>query len=221
MAKLSQEELQSQKEALKQYKTTPAYAVQRFNLARTNLLIALVLTVVNILLYCLNVNMYMLFSISYPYYWFDTTDLIGSIPAIIVLAGYVVLYLFSKKNPGLMIAAMVAFIIDCLFLVGYSAILVNMIEEATFGDFLMDYLTHIWVLVYLIIGTKFTKRYKAAVTEHPELLEGSLFKNADLPPVPMPEETAEPMTEAAEAPAWAENTEAANVAAAENSADNQ
>ena len=213
MAKLSKEEKQKLKAAQKQYQATSAYAVQRFNMARTNLLIAVALTVVNILFSCLNVNMYMLFSISFPYCMFDITDLIWSLPAILVLAGYIVLYLFCKKKPGLMIVTMIAFIFDCLFLVFFSNIVVTMGEGVTYGEFVIDYLTHIWVLVYLIIGTVFTKRYKAAVTEHPELLEGSLFKNADLPPVDMPvepaaepvwEEQANTSAETSTEPAWEE-----------------
>ena len=171
-------------------KNTPAYAVSKYNSARSNLLVALIFTVANMLLGALGSGVYMLFSIYFPYCMFDITDIVWSVPALAVLALFVVCYIFSKKKPGFMIAALVTFILDFLFLIGYS-ILVSRIPELgiTIADFLIDYLTHIWVLVYLFIGARYSKRYKAAINQNPELVLGSIFTNAALPMETLPETT--------------------------------
>ena len=50
-------------------------------------------------------------------------------------------------------AALVAFILDFLFLIGFSIVLINLSGGEIFNaDFIIDFLVHIWVLVYLIIG---------------------------------------------------------------------
>lgn len=170
-------------------KKSPAYAIRQFNLARSNFFTALILTVVNIVLLALGANVYLLFSVSFPYIMFDTTNIVHSIPALVVLALYIVFYICSKKKPGFMIAALVAFILDFIFLIGISYFITVISEnQVTFADYIIDYLTHIWVLVYLIIGTVNTKRYKAAIKENPSLVEGSPFKNADIPEDPSPVE---------------------------------
>ena len=189
-------------------KNSPAYAVGRYNVARSNLMLAVILTVVNIVLGAVGANVYLLFSIAFPYFMFDITDIVWSIPAIVVLGIYVMYWLCSKKKPGFMIAALVTFIFDCLFLVGYS-LLVTVISEGeiTIAEFLLDYATHIWVLVYLIIGTKYAKRYKKAVTENPEIVEGSLFNVAV---IPVEKVSAEEASEAAAENATAEETPSEN-----------
>ena len=188
--------LQNQTPAVQVDKKSPAYAVKQFNTARSNLLVALLLTVINIVVGCIGANFYLLFSISFPYFMFDITDILWSIPAIAVLALYVVYYLCSKKKPGFMIAALVTFILDFLFLIGYSLILTQIPEaEITIADFIVDYATHIWVLVYLIIGARYTKRYKAAITADPSLIAGNIFQNASAPVETEPEPQAEYPTE--------------------------
>lgn len=162
-------------------KNTPSYAVMKYNSARSNLLIAIVLTLVNIIVGSLGGSVYLLFSISFPYMMFDITDIVWSIPAIVVLGLFIAFYILCKKKPGFMIAALVAFILDSLFLVGYSILLSNVPElEITVADFIIDYITHLWLLIYLIIGARYTMRYKKAITSDPSVLEGSFFQNASL-----------------------------------------
>ena len=144
-------------------------ATRKFELARGNLLIAIILTVVNIAFYLLQTDTYFLFSIAYPYYMFDTEFIVDAVLPLAVLALYVLCYLLSKKRPGFMIVALILFIIDCLFLVGYSFYAVEATGGAiTLGDFIIDYLTHIWVLVYLIIGVCNCKRYREELNNPPE-----------------------------------------------------
>ena len=176
-------------------KKSPAHAVRKYNLARSNLFTAILLTIINILLGCVGANVYLLFSITFPYMMFDIRDIVFSIPAIVVLGVFIVYYICSKKKPGFMIAALVTFILDFAFLILYSLFIIGFSEfEITFADFIIDYLTHIWVLVYLIIGTRYTRRYRAAIRENPELLEGSAFRNAAIPEEAVPD-TEDPFAE--------------------------
>ena len=145
----------------KKKQTEPMQIVRRFQSARSNLLIALILTLVNIVLYAVGSTTYFLFSISLPYYLFDLADPLFIIIPVVVLAFYLCCYLFSKKKPGLMVAALIAFILDCIFLVGYSILLMQVPELGiTPADFIIDYLTHIWLLFYLIRGAKYAKPYR-------------------------------------------------------------
>ena len=173
-------------------KKSPAFAVSKYNLARSNFMMALILTVVNVLLGVVGASVYLLFSIAFPYFMFDATSLAWSIPSIVVFAAYVVFYILSKKRPAFMIVSLVFFSLDCLFLLLYSAYLSNIPElGVSLSNFIIDYLTHIWVLVYFIIGARYTNRYRAAIRENPSILEGSVFKNASIPVEPSPEEPAE------------------------------
>ncbi len=143
-------------------------ATRKYELARSNLLIAILLTVVNIVFYLLQTDTYFLFSIAYPYYMFDTEFIIDAVLPLAVLALYVLCYFLSKKRPAFMVIALVMFIIDCLFLVAYSFYAVEATNGAiTLGDFIVDYLTHIWVLVYLIIGACNCKRYREELKNPP------------------------------------------------------
>ena len=143
-------------------------ATRKFELARANLLIAIILTVVNIAFYLIQSDTYFLFSIAYPYYMFDTEFLIDAVLPLAVLALYVICYFLSKKRPGFIIVALIMFIIDCVFLVLYSFYAVEATNGAiTLADFIVDYLTHIWVLVYLIIGECNCKRYREELNNPP------------------------------------------------------
>ena len=130
---------------------------------------------------------------------FDLTDLAFLIPSVVILALYVVYYLCSKKETGFMIAAMVTFILDILFLIGYSYMAVTVTGgEISYADFIIDYAAHVWVLIELIIGVKYSKRYKAAITDDPSLVAGNIFKNASIPAEPLPEAPAFPAVNVAE-----------------------
>ena len=61
---------------------------------------------------------------------------------------------------------MVLFIIDCHFLVLVVASASYFSQgEISFVDFILDFLMHIYVLVYLIIGVRYSRRYKTALAE--------------------------------------------------------
>lgn len=121
--------------------------------ARNNLILMLILTVVNVALLFVESSYMMLFSATVPYYSMifailDTSGLLF-VPCVLItiisLIAYLLSWFFSKKHYGWMIAALVLFAIDTLFLIGISYWI---------GDFsgIFDFLIHAWVLYYLIIG---------------------------------------------------------------------
>lgn len=126
---------------------------QKYKAARSNLLLTIILTVVNVVMLLTGSESMLLFSISVPFYavvfgYFmeGTTMLItGCVIAAIMLAAYLLCWIFSKKRAGWLIAAMVLFIIDTVVM----GLMYLLLEEAS-G--IMDVLIHAWVLYYLIVG---------------------------------------------------------------------
>lgn len=142
--------------------TTPAKTrkspLERYNAARANLLLVVVLTAVNLVLLVLNSDMQFLFSASFPSLAYMIGDALSAetgialfrVGALLLGAGCIGLYLLcwlcSKKLRGFMIAALVLFGMDCLAFLGMLALVewdVSMIIDAAF---------HAWVLWALISG---------------------------------------------------------------------
>ncbi len=148
-----------------------AKAESQYNSARYNLLLVVIFTVINMILALVNANSYFLFSATIPYFltyfgmymcgkmpdeiygdrseyiFFEDSFLYTVVAvSIVVLALYFLCWLFSgKQRVGWLIAALVLFVLDSIFLVWNYGISVDM---------LMDYLFHIWVIVLLVIGIK-------------------------------------------------------------------
>ena len=127
---------------------------QRFKSARANLLLMLVFTVVNILLFFTGSSTMLLFSASIPYY----TVIIGSsygftsataapfyIFAAVIILIYFLCWLLSKKRYGWLIPALVLFVLDI-----FAMAMLYIWAEETAG--ITDLLFHAWVLYYLILG---------------------------------------------------------------------
>ena len=151
--------------------------VRRYRAGWTNLLLAAALTAVNIVLYCLNSDTYFLFSLAFPYYMFDLGGAAEIVPPLIALGLFVFLGLMARKKTGYMIAALVAFVADTLFLLGYSLLLCAIPELGLSpAAFLMDYLGHIWVLVYLIISVCYIGRYKKLMAETADSDAGAAYE---------------------------------------------
>lgn len=135
-------------------KETPRMVAQKkYGVARTNLLLMIGLTAINIILAAVGSDYMMLFSATVPYF----AAVIGTIPefglslvacivtAFVMLAVYFVCWLLSKKHYGWMIAALVLFSLDTLVLV-----LLYLLAMEVSG--ILDAAIHIWVLYYLIVG---------------------------------------------------------------------
>lgn len=140
----------------KQAVLSPRQAAEaKYRSARSNLLLALCFTVVNMVLHVLGTNSYLLFSITAPFfatvfaiesYYAVVTALFAGV-AVISLALYFLCWLFSKKHPAWMTVALVLFCLDTVILAG-----IFLLAEDISG--ILDALAHIWVLYYLIVGVK-------------------------------------------------------------------
>ena len=139
---------------------------QKYTKSRNNLLLMLILTVVNIILYAVGSDTMMLFSATIPYFGIIVGHATGiqSIftfficVAIAILIVYLLCWILSKDHYGWMIAALVLFIIDTVAMAGLYLML---------GEFsgILDVLIHAWVLYYLITGVSSGRKLKTMPEE--------------------------------------------------------
>ena len=140
-----------------------ASARQQYKIARSNLLLMLVLTVVNIVLLAAKADTMLLFSATVPYYLsaismgllaeYSQVAFVGFGIVVATLVIYLLCWVFSKKHYGWMIAALVLFILDSIAMIG----LYVLVED--FSG-ILDLVVHIWVLYYLIIGVRYGYKLK-------------------------------------------------------------
>jgi hypothetical protein len=145
---------------------------QKFNTSRMNLLLMMVLTVVNVVLFFTGSDSMMLFSASIPYFAviFGATIEIPSMSMIcyaiaaLTILGYLIFWLLSKKRYGWLIPALVLFIMDTLAMGGMYI---------WFADFsgILDILMHVWVLYYLFVGISSGKKLKNLPAEENAVVE--------------------------------------------------
>lgn len=140
----------------------------QYRMARSQLLLALILTAVNVGTLLLNVDFYFLFSLAVPYYsvFFGMVFteqlalygflIAGIIAAVLVFAVYVLLYIFSKRKPGCLTALIVLFSIDTVAVIGTVAVAAS--EGGLSGIF--DIVFHGLVLFHLIRGVIAAKKLK-------------------------------------------------------------
>lgn len=144
---------------------------QKQKSGRSNLLLAIILTIVNIVLLFTGSETMLLFSISVPYYAvifgviFEEQALVitGCVIAAIILAVYFLCWLLSKKRPGWLVAALVLMILDTLALIGFYLL----IEEIS-G--ILDLVFHAMIIYYLAVGISSTKKLRNLPPEEPELV---------------------------------------------------
>lgn len=131
--------------------------VKRYNTARINLIVMLAITLCNVGLGLSGSDRYYLFSNTLSYvlaiygqaYYEALGDkiylVVGGGLAVLVLVPYLLCWIFSKKRRGWMIAALVLFSLDTIFL---------LVEYLPFFEpsLLLDIAFHVWVLVYLVLG---------------------------------------------------------------------
>lgn len=136
-------------------KNKKEFALQQLNIARSNLLLMIILTVVNIVLLAVGANTMLLFSTTVPYYvaafgiWSEVSQFMAVCLAIsaVILVLYLICWMLSKKHYGWMVAALVFFILDSI------AMICLYIWAEDFSG-ILDLVIHIWVLYYLIIGVR-------------------------------------------------------------------
>jgi len=148
---------------------TYAEKQQQYLVARRNLLLMLILTVVNVALYFTGSETMMLFSATVPFYGVVFADIywmysavvaVGYGLAAVCLVAYLACWFFSKKRYEWMIGALVLFIIDTIAMIG---LYIGVGEVSG----VLDVLIHAWVLYYLFIGVKYGRELKNAPVEGP------------------------------------------------------
>ena len=142
----------------------------QYAVARGNLLLIVIFTLVNVVLCLLGTDMYFLFSAIVPYFialvgaewcglypqeyyaemgiteadlWPTGFIAVFAAISIVIIALYFVCWLLSKKHVAFMIAALVLFVIDSI------AMFVLFVPGV---DMIVDYIFHAWVLISLTIG---------------------------------------------------------------------
>ena len=135
--------------------TTPRQLTElKYKRSRYNLLLVTIVSVINLFSLALS-QTYFLFSAQIPSFFVELfmyteegeiapfADLIIPIVlGVILTIPYLLCFFFSKKRPGWMVAALVFFVFDCIFLVTMYYL----------SDVIIDLLFHAWVLFYLVTG---------------------------------------------------------------------
>lgn len=150
---------------------------QKYKSARMNLLLAIILTVVNVVLLIAGSDMMLLFSISVPFYavvmgyFMEGSAMLvtGCVIAAIMLAAYLLCWIFSKKHTGWLVAALVLFVIDTIVM-GLMYLLAGEMSG------IMDVVIHALVLYYLIIGIVSANKLKKMPPEKVPTME-EIFAN--------------------------------------------
>ena len=170
-----------------------AVLTARYNGGRSNLLLVVAFTLINVIMAALGGDSYFLFSAIIPYYIalngafaagamseeyyaefgllkpesVDAGLLLGFIAiAVVILALYLLCWFLSKKRSGWLMAALVLFTLDTAFLfINYGFAL----------DMLLDILFHGWVLYSLISAIFAYRKLQSLPEEEPvEVTEGDL-----------------------------------------------
>lgn len=132
--------------------------------ARSNLLLAMILTAVNILMLFVGGDYFLLFSITAPYYaagilYYMGDPAVGLVFAGALLALYVLCWWLSKKKPGWLAVALALFLVDTACLLWLEGL-----------EGILNLLIHIWLLFYLFTGTRAAGKLKKLPPVPEELL---------------------------------------------------
>ncbi len=147
---------------------------KQYQNGRSNLIFAIVMTVINIIVLVAGGDMMLLFSISFPYLLAVFGGVLGSdilmIGAVISLIGWLVIWILSKKKPVMMLVALILLILDTLALAGTYLLM-------EYASGIVDVLFHIWLLYYLWQAVSANKKL-SALPEEPEIGENHLPVNS-------------------------------------------
>ena len=144
---------------------------QKYDSARSNLMVMIAFTLINIVMLLFKTDTMFLFSATIPYFYAILAVEIGALAGsyltyftaitIAIIAAYILCWIFSKKHYGWMIAALVMFAVDTLFLI-YVYISAGDVSG------IIDALFHVYVLYYLITGVISGVKLKKAPAEMTE-----------------------------------------------------
>lgn len=155
-----------------QTKTYRESLEQKAKGGRSNLLLAIILTVVNIVMLVAGGDSMLLFSISVPYYAVifgvilggQELMITGCVIAGIILIAYFLCWLFSKKHVGWLVAALVMLIVDTLALIGFY-----LLAQEISG--ILDLLFHALIIYYIAAGISSSKKLAALPPEVPVVVD--------------------------------------------------
>jgi len=122
--------------------------VKKFNAARGNLLLMIIISAVNLVLTAADSNLYLLFSALLPLLfvelWWGLA--FGVIMAVVILLAYFACYILSGRRRVFILPALILFVIDCL-------VIVWAIWAFGFGaTYWLDIAFHVWIMYYLVTG---------------------------------------------------------------------
>ena len=174
--------------------TTPRQLTElKYKRSRYNLLLVTIVSVINLFSLSLS-QTYFLFSAQIPSFFVELfmyteeggiapfADLIIPIVlGVILTIPYLLCFFFSKKRPGWMVAALVFFVFDCIFLVTMYYL----------SDVIIDLLFHALVMFYLITGVSNGFKLKKMPEDEPLPEFGEVVVEGETPA----ETTAEGETE--------------------------
>lgn len=171
----------------------PKTPLNTYAAARSNLLLVVVFTAINVILRLVSADLYFLFSASTPLALLDIAALVevsavtaaAAVLAFVIIGLYLLCWALSKKHPGWMTVALVLFAVDAVVLVVLYDI----------GAMIIDLLMHVWVLYYLISGVAASAKMKKMSPE-----ELAAMAAASQPAAPAAQEIPAP-TEVTPAPA--------------------
>ena len=140
----------------------------RFNRARTNLLAVVILTLANLVLIALDVNIGFPFSAVVPQviliWTMDISMPVAMAVAVIFVSFYLLFYFLSKRWRVFILVAFIFFALDTLYLL-------DLMLTFGFTDFLLEIAFHAWIHFYLITGTvAWAKLRKVSRDEFTELM---------------------------------------------------
>ena len=127
--------------------------IKKFKSARSNLLLMIAMTTINLILIMVEASFSFLFTAFAPMFALAvfgelSMKAVGVAIAIIILAMYLVCYFLSKKYRVFILIALILFILDTLIL-GAVILLTLELQDASV---LIDVGFHAWILYYLING---------------------------------------------------------------------
>lgn len=133
--------------------------VRRYMRGRSNLLLMMIMTLINVGMAAAQSGSYFVFSDYVSYFcavygsiFYSQSGemvylIVGCVLAVLVLVPYLLCWIFSKKRRGWLIAALVMFVIDTLLVAGDAIAAMEV-------SYLLDLAFHIWLIVELFLAVR-------------------------------------------------------------------
>jgi len=158
---------------------TRTQVIKTFDTARSNLLLVIAFTTINVILANTNSDLFFLFSASIP---IMLSALFGMIPAFVAIAIYVLCWALSKKQRAWIVVALVFFLVDVLFLLW---IIFGVLDGFSFS-ILIELAFTAWVMFYLIIGTRAWSKLRTMPEGEDDITESEPLSPLTIPVAQMP-----------------------------------